>query len=201
MKMLFLAIAVLLPLAQTPPASPRAETASIRGRITDKVSGEPIARAVVRVSPADGRSRGTATISDADGRYAFPMLVPGRYFIRAEPPPFGARYVGTAYTGTASPSMIMTLKSGEETRSRSTSRSNGRTRSPAALSTWTARRPRGCASWRDQSVRTAAGEDPTGRRTILAGSGSSGCCPVATRSVPNSSRRNRCRSNRSSSSP
>jgi protocatechuate 3,4-dioxygenase beta subunit len=114
MKTLFLAIAVLLPLAQTPPAAPHAETASIRGRITDKVSGEPIARAVVTASPADGRSRATATLADADGRYAFPMLVPGRYFIRAEPPLFGARYVGAAYTGTASPNMIMTLKSGEE---------------------------------------------------------------------------------------
>lgn len=114
MKTLLLAIAVLLPLAQTPPAAPRAETASIRGRITDKVSGEPIARAVVTASQADGRSRATATLADADGRYAFPMLVPGRYFIRAEPPLFGARYVGAAYTGTASPNMIMTLKSGEE---------------------------------------------------------------------------------------
>jgi hypothetical protein len=113
MKTLLLAIAVLLPLAQTPPAA-GAETASIRGRITDKVSGEPIARAVVSASPADSQSRATATLADADGRYAFPMLVPGRYFIRAEPPLFGARYVGTAYTGTASPNMIMTLKSGEE---------------------------------------------------------------------------------------
>jgi Carboxypeptidase regulatory-like domain len=114
MKTLFLAIAALLPLAQTPPAAPRAETASIRGRITDKVSGEPIARAVVTAAPADGRSRATATLADADGRYAFPMLVPGRYFIRAEPPLFGARYVGAAYTGTTSPNMIMTLSSGEE---------------------------------------------------------------------------------------
>jgi Carboxypeptidase regulatory-like domain len=114
MKTLLFAIAVLLPLAQTPPAAPRGETASIRGRITDKVSGEPIARAVVSASPADGRSRATATLTDADGRYSFPTLVPGRYFIRAEPPLFGARYVGAAYMGTTSPNMIMTLTSGEE---------------------------------------------------------------------------------------
>jgi protocatechuate 3,4-dioxygenase beta subunit len=42
------------------------------------------------------------------------MLAPGRYFIRAEPPLFGARYLGAAYVGTASPNMIMTLRSGEE---------------------------------------------------------------------------------------
>ena len=84
MKTLLLAIAVLLPLAQTSPAAPRAETASIRGRITDKMSGEPIARAVVTAYPAEGRSRATGTLTDADGRYTFPMLVPGRYSIRAE---------------------------------------------------------------------------------------------------------------------
>jgi protocatechuate 3,4-dioxygenase beta subunit len=114
MKTLIFAIAVLLPLAQTPPAGPRAETASIRGRITDKVSGEPIARAIVSASLADGRSRATATLTDADGRYSFPTLVPGRYFIRAEPPPFRATYVGASYTRTTSSTEILTLKTGDE---------------------------------------------------------------------------------------
>ena len=114
MRTLLFAIAVLLPLAQTPPAAPRAETASIRGRITDKVSGEPIARAVVSASPADGRSRATATLADADGRYAFPALAPGRYFIGANPPLFRAGYVGASYTRTTSPTEILTLNMGDE---------------------------------------------------------------------------------------
>ena len=96
MRTLLFAIAVILPLSQAPPAAPRAESASIRGRITDRVSGEPIARAVVTASPADGRSRMTRTITDRDGRYVFAALSPGRYFIRADPPLFRARSVGAA---------------------------------------------------------------------------------------------------------
>jgi len=112
---LVLAIVVLLPLAQTAPApASRAETASIRGRITDKASGEPIRGAVVTAAPAENRSRATTTLADADGRYAFPILVPGRYFIRAGPPLFGARYVGAQYSGTTAPRAIITLQSGEE---------------------------------------------------------------------------------------
>jgi len=114
MKTLLLAVVVLLPLAQTPPAASRAETASIRGRITNKISGEPIARAIVTASPVDGRSRGTATLADADGRYVFPSLLAGRYFVRAEPPLFGARYAGARYTGTTAENAIITLKSGDE---------------------------------------------------------------------------------------
>ena len=114
--MLTLAVAavVLLPLAQTPPAATRAETASIRGRVTDKVSGEPIARAVITAAPADGRSRATATLADDDGRYVFPAIVPGRYFIRAEAPRFAARYVGALYRGTTASNTTIALQGGEE---------------------------------------------------------------------------------------
>jgi hypothetical protein len=113
-RTLLFAIAVLLPLSQAPPAAPRAESASIRGRITDRVSGEPIARAVVTVSPAAGRSRTTSTITDSDGRYVFAALSPGRYFIRADPPLFRARSVGAPYTRTASTVEILTLTPGDE---------------------------------------------------------------------------------------
>jgi hypothetical protein len=114
MRTLLFAIAVLLPMSQAPPAAPRAESASIRGRITDRVSGEPIPRAVVTVSPADGRSRMTSTITDSDGRYVFAALSPGRYFVRADPPLFRARSVGAPYTRTASTVEILTLTPGDK---------------------------------------------------------------------------------------
>lgn len=68
-----------------PPSEIQTGTAIIRGQITDKDTGLPIARATVRVR-ADGVTRERQTRSDADGRYAFTELGAGSYAVSAENP-------------------------------------------------------------------------------------------------------------------
>ncbi len=82
--MLFLLIAVLLgQSAQLPPrdaASSRPATGSIRGRITDRDSGQPIPGALVALRRG-GDSQ--TIIAGADGRYEFTALPGGSYFVAA----------------------------------------------------------------------------------------------------------------------
>ena len=80
-------LAVLLALlqagaTQVPPrdraAVQKPGTASIRGRVTDLETGQPIARAVVTLSSSQP-PLSMETASDADGRYAFAELAAGEY--------------------------------------------------------------------------------------------------------------------------
>jgi Carboxypeptidase regulatory-like domain len=66
----------LVVLQATPDA--QAATAAIRGRVTDKDSGAPIARAVVRLANRDSLDQ-RVTRTDDDGRYEFGGLPAGRY--------------------------------------------------------------------------------------------------------------------------
>lgn len=61
---------------------PRTGTSRIRGRVVDVDTGQPLRRAIVRISGAQIReSRSTAT--DAEGRYEFRDLPAGRYSLTA----------------------------------------------------------------------------------------------------------------------
>src|SRR5262249_39949388 len=55
----------------------------IGGRVTNQISGAPIANAIVRIFAAQG-SLSTQTVSDTTGRYATDGLDAGTYFVTAE---------------------------------------------------------------------------------------------------------------------
>jgi protocatechuate 3,4-dioxygenase beta subunit len=57
----------------------QAATAVIRGRVTDKESGAPIARAVVRLASRDAQGQLAVTSTDNDGRYELGGLAAGTY--------------------------------------------------------------------------------------------------------------------------
>src|SRR5437764_12943761 len=62
------------------PAQPPKGTAAIKGRVTGADSGNPLRRAQVRISSADGRVT-QVTNTDGDGRYQFAELPANRYTI------------------------------------------------------------------------------------------------------------------------
>lgn len=89
-------VAALLGWGQTAADRPvQAATAQIRGRVTDRQSGEPVPRATIWVQKGDGQE--VATRSDSDGVYAFTALPPGTYTLRASPQEFRATYVPYFY--------------------------------------------------------------------------------------------------------
>ena len=57
-----------------------AQTATLRGFVTDRTDGQALIGANVAVAPIDGSVRGAAT--DTDGFYAIVGLAPGRYTVR-----------------------------------------------------------------------------------------------------------------------
>jgi protocatechuate 3,4-dioxygenase beta subunit len=103
---LFLLLGIVLQIAPAPPATePMCE---IRGRVTDKETGQPIARAVVRISPDSGKTRLT-TRTDDEGLYRFIDLTPGAYLGSVEPAAFSATHIGTSI----GPGRILLLKPGD----------------------------------------------------------------------------------------
>jgi protocatechuate 3,4-dioxygenase beta subunit len=62
-------------------AAPDAQPANavIRGRVTDKDSGTPIARAIVRIASRSSPSQQVVTLTDNDGRYELGGLAAGTY--------------------------------------------------------------------------------------------------------------------------
>ena len=72
--LLWLSLVVLQSAAEAQPA-----TAVIRGRVTDKDSEAPIARAVVRLASRDSPGQQVVTLTDNDGRYELGGLAAGTY--------------------------------------------------------------------------------------------------------------------------
>jgi len=86
-------------------------TCELRGRVTDKESGLPIARAIVRVA-AFGRAWRTSR-TDEDGRYELKGLTPGEYSGIVDAGEFRATHVMTPIpAGGAVPRRIV-LRAGE----------------------------------------------------------------------------------------
>jgi protocatechuate 3,4-dioxygenase beta subunit len=78
-----------MPLRDPPksPPSSRADaeaTAGITGRVADVSSGKPIRNAQLQLLAVDGPRTGVLARTDAQGRFAFSSLRPGRYTLRAE---------------------------------------------------------------------------------------------------------------------
>jgi hypothetical protein len=69
----------------TAPATP--EKGEIRGRVTDRETGMPLARAVVHLFGPDSKGHATAATDDR-GAFRFAALAPGRYSGMIEPGPF-----------------------------------------------------------------------------------------------------------------
>jgi hypothetical protein len=71
--------------AQTAETSKAAATATLRGRVVDAASGQPLRRALVRIMATEGAAvpllRSTTT--DGSGRYEFTELPGGRYIVMA----------------------------------------------------------------------------------------------------------------------
>src|SRR5687768_4692247 len=123
-RTLLVAIAAV---AQVPSAAPPRDAragntpAAISGRITDRTSGQPIARAVVTAAPVPfgGDRRWVAATADANGRYEIAPLDPGQYIVTAGPPEWRASHLRQAF-GDDSPvegpdevSTHLELKAGE----------------------------------------------------------------------------------------
>jgi hypothetical protein len=140
---------LLLTLAGQSPA------AAISGRVTEQASGRPLPRMVVTLVTADP-SKQVEAVTDADGRYEFTGLAPGRY---ASPPLtttpidilrqwFGETDPAPPFGGP--PRLNIELKTGD-VRSGWILRSPGRWRSRVASPThgmrhcrpWSDRHPRG----------------------------------------------------------
>ena len=82
-----------------------ADAASISGRITERDSGQPIARAVVTLLSAE-RSRRVETTADADGRYEFAALPAGDYLLWAGPPDMRSTHLLQVF-GESEPSNLL----------------------------------------------------------------------------------------------
>lgn len=102
--MIALAFVVLLGLVQIGnPGGAQEATATIRGRVTEKESGRPLARAVVHISrAANPRQRLYARTSD-DGRYEFAGLAPGEYTGLVEPGEHRATHLTQGFVDPANP--------------------------------------------------------------------------------------------------
>jgi Carboxypeptidase regulatory-like domain len=114
MSAILAVLALLSALVQSPGPTGVAGTASIRGSVTDKVSGQPMPRVEVRLHAAEGNSPPASTRTGEDGRFVFSAVPPGRYVLGAEASPFRAGHVEGFYTTGSAPFTILTVKAGDE---------------------------------------------------------------------------------------
>jgi hypothetical protein len=81
-----------------PAPDPPAGTSTIRGRVTDRVTGQPIPRIVVRLSgQSPGKLSTSNTRTDGDGRYEFSALAAGRYSVMFNPGQNSVVYLSQAF--------------------------------------------------------------------------------------------------------
>jgi len=70
--------------AQTPPAPPAVEAASLSGVVTNAVTGAPILRAHVSIQSGGESERQYGAITNGEGRFTMTQLPPGNYSVSAE---------------------------------------------------------------------------------------------------------------------
>src|SRR5437867_3988132 len=74
----------------TAPADAAKEPASIEGRVVSAATGEPVRKANLMLVPwgggtvSTGPPQGSGAVSDAEGKFKFDNLEPGRYSLSAE---------------------------------------------------------------------------------------------------------------------
>jgi hypothetical protein len=115
-------LASVLMAQQTPSAAPEEKKfATVEGKLTDAVTGEPLRKAnlVLMQLPSGtggftmaGPPPSTTTSSDAEGRFSFPKVEPGRYMLSAEK----AGYVRQGYGsrgGSFSPGANLVVEAGQ----------------------------------------------------------------------------------------
>lgn len=130
MRATFLALLILTSLstAQQPrsadPASPseaESKYASLEGKLIDASTGEPVRKAnlvVMQIPVAGGvvitgPPPSTAASSDAEGKFSFPKLEPGRYILSAEKAGYVRQQYGTR-AGQFGPATNLMLESGQK---------------------------------------------------------------------------------------
>ena len=100
------------------PATAAKEPASIEGRVLNTLTGEPIRRANLSLMPMLSGGAGSApaqpagAASDAEGKFKFENLEPGRYTLWAEKTGFVRQQYG-ASSGQFGPGAPLTLASGQ----------------------------------------------------------------------------------------
>lgn len=102
---------LLQAIAQQPQSEPR-RAAEIHGRVTDKETGQPLARATVRLHSTDGRER-FATHTDDAGLFRFTGLPPGEYSGIVDAGEFRATHQMTSLVSLPGPRSTIALKEGE----------------------------------------------------------------------------------------
>ncbi|MDX2153772.1 MAG: carboxypeptidase-like regulatory domain-containing protein [Bryobacteraceae bacterium] len=86
-----------------------AQWASLAGRVTNAVTGAPVARAEVELIAAGSEQTGTyATTSSVDGRFAFDKVTPGVYRLRVEHSTFLAQEFGARRPFAAGRTLLLT---------------------------------------------------------------------------------------------
>jgi protocatechuate 3,4-dioxygenase beta subunit len=110
--MLSLLISISLLQSAGVPSTGQRDTCEIRGRVTEKDTGLPIARAVIRIASLGGQASFT-TRTDEEGRYEFTGLQPGQYSGFVDGGEFRGRYPMAALGSPAAPRGPIVLKPGE----------------------------------------------------------------------------------------
>ena len=83
--------------ASRPPAPAAEGSATIRGRITDRETGRPIPRSVVKLAFLGPGTQQWHAIANDDGSYVFAKLPAGSYNLYAEPPERTSVYLSQRY--------------------------------------------------------------------------------------------------------
>jgi hypothetical protein len=90
--------------------TPQADLASLSGSVVNAATGAPLRRAQVYLTPGANARESRNTITDAGGRFYFPNLQPGNYYLGAEREGFVRQEYGQRAPGR--PPRMLTLSPG-----------------------------------------------------------------------------------------
>ena len=81
---LCLALTGAAPLSAQKPTDPSDRNCSVKGKVTDASSGEPLRKAFVRLEPSSGKGATSPGVTDDGGKFAIQDVTPGTYQLVAE---------------------------------------------------------------------------------------------------------------------